>query len=331
MKKMSTNFVIILFFGLLSCKKNNSDIKNKTYNDFLSDKAIIAIGLINNNGWILSEKICDTCYVAPYMSYRPMISQLTKIYDSGFDYEEPTFVSNPTMDHHGNLYTAFKNKIFKLIDIKNYQLIFEAKDFSFYNYAFDKNDNIWFAGYNGIGFWNHQEFKVFNTSNSELPSNIIHGLTIDNNDNVWVTLDFKGLLKITGDKWEIIQNSEIPGLKTSSYLSNPIVDNDNNIWFSVFDSSIASNILKFNGENWNYEYPNQNGYGTLNIDSKGVIWIIHDEIENYLFKKSTLSYLKNNEWINFNVSNIKSKITTVNSDDKKVYIGTIEGLKLIEK
>lgn len=331
MKTAFKHFTVILLLGLFSCEKNDTQIKNKLYGDYLSDKAILSIGLFNNNSWILSTKICDTCYVAPFMSYRPMISQLTKIYDSGFVYEEPTIVSSPTMDHHGNLYTATKNKLFKLIGIGNYQLILETKDFNFYNYAFDKNDNIWFAGYNGIGFWNHQEFKVYNTSNSELPSNIIHGLTIDNYDNVWVALDFKGLLKISGVKWEILPNSEIPGLKTSSYLSNPIADNENNVWFHVFNSNTGSSILKFNGKDWNYEYPNQNGYGTINIDSKGTIWVINDEIENYSFKKSTLAYLKNSEWIKFDVSLIKSKITTINSDDKKFYIGTVEGLRVIEK
>ncbi len=331
MKTTFKLFTTLIFLGLLSCEKNDSNIKDKSYSDYLSDKAVISIRLFNNNVWILSAKICDTCYVSPYMSYRPVISQLVVINDSGFDYEEPTSVSNLTVDHHGNLYTASQNKIFKQTGIKNYELILDTKDFNFQDFTFDKNDNIWLSGYRGIGFWNHQEFKVFNSGNSELPSNIIHGLTIDKDDNVWVALDFKGLLKISGDKWEIIPNSEIPGLKTSSYLSNPIVDNENNIWFYVFNLGTSSNILKFNGKDWNYEYPNQNGDGIINIDSKGTIWVINDEIENYSFKKSTLTYLQNNEWINLDVNMIKSKIITVNSDDRKIYIGTVDGLKVIEK
>lgn len=331
MKTVFKYLSVILLCGLFACEKNDSPVKDKSYNDYLSDKAVISIGLFNNNSWILSTKICDTCYVSPYMSYRPMISQLTRISDSGFDYEEPTFVSGPVMDHRGNLYTASQNKLFKFNGIKDYQLILETNDFNFYSYAFDKNDNIWFSGYQGIGFWNQNELKVIKTTNSELPTNIIHGLTIDNLDNVWVTLDFKGLLKISGDKWEIIPNSEIPGLKTSSYLSDPIVDNKNNIWFHVFNSNTSSSILRFDGKEWQYEYPNQIGYGVVNVDSKGTIWVISDITENYSFKKSSLAYLQDNTWVNFDVSMIKSRITTVNSDDKKVYIGTADGLRVFEK
>lgn len=331
MKTLIKIWTIILLLGFLSCEKNDSHIKYKSFSDYLSDKAILSIQLYDNNIWILSTKVCDNCYVSPEMSSIPMVSQLTMINNSGFDYEEPTLVSTPTMDHQGNLYTASRNKMYKLMGIKDYELIFETKDFNFFDFAFDKNDNIWLSGDNGIAFWNGKELKIFNTSNSELPSNIIHGLAIDNSDNVWVALDFKGLLKINGDKWEIIPNSEIPGLNTYSYLNNPIVDNANNIWYNVFSPNATSSFLRFDGVNWHYEYPNQLGYGVLNIDSKGTLWVINTKIENSVFKRSTLTYLQNNEWINFDVSIIKSRILTVNSDDKKVYIGTTEGLLVVEK
>jgi len=331
MKTFMKFWPIILLLGFLSCEKKDSSIKYKSSSDYLSDKAILSIQLYDNNIWVYSTKVCDTCYVSPIMSSTPMISQLTLINNNGFDYEEPTLVSTPTMDHHGNLYTVSRNKMFKLIDIKNYELVFETKDFNFFDFAFDKNDNIWLAGDNGIAFWNGKELQIFNTSNSELPSNIIHGLDIDTSDNVWVALDFKGLLKINGDKWEIIPSTEIPGLSTYSYLNNPIVDNENNIWFNVFMPNTTSSFLKFTGKDWQYEYPNELGNGVLNIDSKGTIWAINSEYENSVFKRSTLTYLQNNEWVNFDVSTIKTKILTVNSDDRKVYIGTTEGLIVVEK
>lgn len=331
MKTLIKHLTIILLLGFFSCEKNDSYLNNESYLDYLSDKAIVSIRIFDDNIWILSTKECDTCYVAPHMSFRPMISQLTVINDSSYDYEEPTFVSIPTMDHQGNLYTTSQNKIFKFNGIKDYEIILETGDFNFNYFKFDKNDNIWFGGYNGIAFWNSSELKIYNTSNSELPSDITHGLAIDNTGSVWIALDFKGLLKITDDKWEIISNSEIPGLKTYSYLRSLIVDNENNIWFNVFSSDTTSSILKYDGKNWNYQYPNQNGYGTINIDSKGIFWIINSEYENYSFKKSTLTYLQNNEWIDFDVSMIKSKILTVNADDRNVYIGTVEGLIVIDK
>lgn len=331
MKTPIKYLTIIFLMGLFSCEKNNSLLNKKSYIDYLSDKAIVSIRIFDDDIWLLSNKYCDTCYVSPIMSSRPIISQLTVINDSIFDYEEPTFVSTPTKDNQGNLYTASQNKIFKINRIKDYEIILETGEFDFNYFTFDKNDNIWLGGYNGIAFWNGSELKIYNTSNSELPSNITHGLAIDNTGIVWIALDFKGLLKITDDKWEIISNSEIPGLKTSSYLWSPIVDNENNIWFNVFSPATPSCFLKYDGNNWNYVYPDQEGYGYINIDTKGTIWIINAIYENSSFKNSTLTYLQNNEWINFDVTMIKSKILTVNSDDKNVYIGTVKGLRVVEK
>lgn len=331
MKTPIKHLTTILLMVLFSCEKNDSYLNYKSYIDYLSDKAIVSIRIFDANIWILSTKECDTCYVSPYMSFRPTINQLTMINDSSFEFEEPTSVGIPCINHKGILFTASGNKVFKINNIKNYELVLETGDFNFNSMAFDKNDNIWFSGYNGIAFWNGNELKVYNMNNSKLPSDITHGLAIDSSGNIWITLDFKGLLKITDDKWKIIPNSEIPGLNEYSYLKSPIVNSENNIWFSVFSSDTTSSILRYDGNNWNYEYPNQNGYGTINIDSKGTFWIINAEYENYSFKNSTLSYLYNNEWIDFDVSMIKSKILTVNSDDKKVYIGTVKGLIVIKK
>ncbi len=323
--------IILLFLISFSCERNVNKPVYNLYLDYLSDKSIVSIHILDDDVYVFSSKVCDTCYVSPVMSSIPMISQLTLINDSSFDFEEPTSFWIPAVSHQGSLYAASQNKIFKLNGIKNNELILETESFDFYYFAFDKNNNIWLGGYNGIAFWNGSELKVFNTSNSELPSNITHGLAIDNTDIVWIALDFEGVLKITGDKWDVISNIEIPGFKTSSYVRSPIVDNENNIWFTVFNSDTTSSILKYDGEDWNYEYPNQNGAGIINIDSHGTIWVSTNERENYSFKSSTLTYLQNEEWINFDVSMIGSYILTVNSDDETVYIGTAEGLKVMKK
>jgi ligand-binding sensor domain-containing protein len=321
-------FTLALF--LFSCEKNDSPLKYKSYMDYLSDKTIISIRIFGDDIWILSTKVCDTCYVAPYVSFRPEISQLTLVNDSGFTYEEPTLFSIPVMDHKGNLYTSSGRKIFKLNGLHDYTLFLETGNFNFNYYAFDSNDNIWLGGYNGIAFWNGLELKVYDTNNSDLPSDITHGLAIDNVGNVWLTLDFKGILKISGEKWEVIPNTEIPGLSAHSYLNSPIVDMDNKIWFHVFSPDTTSTILLCDNKEWKYQYPNKSGNGRIIIDSKSRLWIINDEYENNSFKRSTLSYLDIDTWNIFDVSMINSRILTVNSDNKRVYIGTIRGLFVIE-
>lgn len=331
MKTTSKILILFLLLGIFSCEKEDTNPRHNSYIDYLSDKAIISIRIINDNIWILSSKQCDTCYVALHMSFRPTISQLTLIKDSSFEYEEPTSFGIPCINHKGILFAASGNNVYKINNIKDYELVLETGGFNFNSMAFDKNDNIWLSGYNGIAFWNGNELKVYDTNNSDLPSDITHGLTIDNSNNVWVTLDFKGLLKITGDDWEIIPYSEIPGLNEYSYLYSPIVDNKNNIWFNVFSPDTNSSILLYDSKEWIYQYPNQNGYGTINIDSQGTFWIINSEYDNFSFKNSTLAYLKNNEWINCDVSMIESKILTVNAYDRNIFIGTVNGLVVINK
>ena len=329
--KTPTGFLLIsILIGLYSCENDNTQIDKETYLDYLSDKAITSIRIYDQTIWISSTKICDTCHVEPHWSFTPTIEQLTMIKDSTFEYVEPTAFGTPRVDSKGNLYVATNNILYELIDINNYSVVLETGDFYFNSFTFDNNDNIWLSGYNGIAFWNGNELKVYDTNNSDLPSDITHGLTIDNSNNVWVTLDFKGLLKIKEDDWEIIPNSEIPGLDEYSYLHSPIVDNENNIWFNVFSPDTNSNILFYNGVDWNYQYPRQNDYyGRLTIDSKGTIWAISNKYDYSTFISSSLAYYKNSEWIEFDISDIDSKVLTVNADDNKVYIGTVKGL--IEK
>lgn len=338
MKKQINILICFIIIVFISCEKHDDNAIEelniiKVSDDalyYLSDKAILSIEIAENSIWILSSKHCDTCYVAPHMSYIPTISQLTLIKDSSFEYEEPTSIGFPCINHKGILFATSGNKVYKINSIKDYELVLETEGFNFYSLAFDKNDNIWLSGYNGIAFWNGNELKVYDTNNSDLPSDITHGLTIDNSNNVWVTLAFKGLLKIKEDDWEIIPNSEIPGLDEYSYLRSPIVDNENNIWFNVFSPDTNSNILFYNGVDWNYQYPRQNDhYGRLTIDSRGTIWAISNKYDYSTFISSSLAYYKNSEWIEFDISDIDSKVLTVNADDNKVYIGTVKGL--IEK
>ena len=338
--KTQINILFCFFIiGFISCDKHDDDfikgsniinVSDDALN-YLSDKAILSIQVAENSILILSSKNCDTCYIHPCMSHIPTIEQLSLINDSDFYYEEPTFVEVISLDNHGNFFTSVGNKIYKTNRLGDNELVLETGGFLFNSMVFDKNDNIWLSGYNGMAYWNGNELKVYNTGNSELPTDIIHGLAIDNSGNVWVTLDFKGLLKITGDEWKIISNLEIPGLNEYSYLKYPIVDFENNIWFGVFSSDTNSSILKYDNNIWSYQYPNQNGYGTIIADSEDQIWIINSEYENHTFKKSKLTYLKNSEWINFDVSMIESKILLLNANDKQVFIGTTDGLVVIAR
>lgn len=154
-------------------------------------------------------------------------------------------------------------------------------------------------------------------------------MAVDKSGIVWVSLDFKGLLKIEQGVWTIIPNSEIPGLSKYSYLRGPKIAIDNSVWFEVFSPDTTSNVLKLENGNWMYEFPDDTKYSRLNLDSKGTIWAINNHYDYSDYEYSTLKYYRNNSWINFDIGDINKKIITVNADDDQVYIGTIQGL--IEK
>lgn len=323
MKTPTGILLITILIGLYSCENDNTQINNGTYLDYLTDKAITSIRIYDQTIWISSTKICDTCYIAPYLSHIPTIEQLTMIKGSNFEFVEPSAFGTPREDSKGNLYVASNNTLYKLIDINNYSVVLETGDFNFNSFTFDNDDNVWFSGYSGIAFWNKTDLRIYNSNNSELPTDIIHGLVVDNSGIVWVALDFQGLLKIEFENWSIFPNSEIIGLKDNSYLHNLNIDSENNIWFNIFSPDINSNILVYNGSDWTYQ---NDHYGNLTKDYKGTIWAINNNYDNGSLISSSLSFYRDNEWVGFDISDIDSKILTVNSDDNKVYIGTLNGL-----
>jgi ligand-binding sensor domain-containing protein len=331
---MKTQIILLLIsvlIGLASCKNDDSINKKESYLDYLKDKSIIAIHVQGDTKYIFTSRYCDTCYLAPYNSHLPTIEEWTVINDSTFKNYSPTdFSGLPISDNKGNLYIAKGNKIYKLNDSGEYEQLLSAGNYNFTSFTFDNENNIWLYGdNNGVAFWNKSEFKIYNTQNSPLPTDRIHGLAVDKSGVVWISLDFKGLLKIENDKWIVVSNSEIPGLTKYSYLRGPKAVAENSVWFEVFSSDTTSNILRVENESWIYEFPENTGYFNLNIDSKGTIWVISNHYDYSIYKYSTLKYYNNNSWFDFDVSDIDTQILTVNADDNKVYIGTINGL--IEK
>ena len=124
----------------------------------------------------------------------------------------------------------------------------------------------------------------------------------------------------------IIPRSEIPGFTDYSYLNFPMVDNENGVWFEVYDSEADSKYVRLKDNKWTLEYPpnSQYAYGRLIKDSENRIWsFTYTENGN---GNGGLWYYDNSKWSNIDISDIDSKIITVNADDELIYIGTERGL-----
>lgn len=328
MKTQIKLLAILCVFGLFSCEKDDSLEKDKSYLEYLNDKAVIGIYIYDDTKYILTSRHCDTCYVAPHMSHIPTIEEWTVIKDSTYENFSPSeFSGIPIYDNNGNQYKILDNILYKIQKNGENIKILSRDEYAFTSFTFDNEDNIWFYGDNiGIAFWNKSELKTYSTSNSQLPTDRIHGLKIDKSGIIWVSLDFKGLLRIEGENWEVISNEVIPGLTEYSYLRGPRIIQENSVWFEVFSPDTTSNILKLENNNWIYEYPDTSTYCNLVQDSKETIWAISNHYDYSDYKFTTLKYYEGNSWIDFNISDINTKITTVNADNNTVYIGTLNGL-----
>src|SRR5690606_8925213 len=87
------------------------------------------------------------------------------------------------------------------------------------------------------------QWITYNTGNSNLPSDNVYSLAIDQNNTIWIGTD-SGLAQFKNNKWIIYttSNSEIP----SNNISGVSIDDFNNVWISTIDSGAAV----FDHVNW---------------------------------------------------------------------------------
>ncbi|MFV0392174.1 MAG: hypothetical protein ACK5KP_09885 [Paludibacteraceae bacterium] len=321
-------YCIILVFGTSSCsnKEFETDMPSASI-DFLSNRPIIGIRAVDEDLWFLTSRPCDTCLVPLEVSYRPYLYQLSRQRGSEFRFDEDFVFSTPVKDQYGNLYTSKAHEILKINDIRDYTSVVKTGNFMIHQYVFDKNNHIWMIGNSGVAHWDGTKLTRYDASNSILPSNILHGIAVDQSGVVWIPLDLGyGILKITNGEWQIIPVSQIASLNESSYLRSPLVDKENRIWFTVFAGSASSNTILFDGDKWISDFPTLTKFGTLFLDSRGTIWRLNDYYSDSKRTHSTLQYLDSGKWVEFDIKYIADQILSLDVKDSRVYIGTVNGL-----
>ncbi len=324
MSKFLKILLVIFMPAMLSCSKEDmADLPTMP----LQNKTITNIRIIDEDIWYTSTRICDTCYVPAYSSSVPMITQLSRQRGSEFRFDESRNFTIPVVDNKGTLYTSTGTEILRINDIRDYTSIVKTGKFTFYQFVFDRNNRIWMSGNGGVGLWDGSSLKIYNSSNSDLPSDITHGIAVDHAGTIWIALDLgKGILKITDGKWEIIPYEKIPGLDAGSYLSKPLVDKNNRVWFTSFNSTNPTNVICFDGRNWITEFPGILKNGELFVDSQGVIWRLNHIINTSNMMKFTLQFLNNDTWENYDVSDVNHLIISLDANSQNVFLGTNTGL-----
>jgi ligand-binding sensor domain-containing protein len=139
---------------------------------------------------------------------------------------------------------------------------------------------------------NNPQWMIYNTSNSNLPSNWIRDVVIDNLNRKWISISQHGLLRIDGDNWTYFNtnNSEIP----SNNLHTINVDSENRFWgvsYGVFK------LGRFDGNEWsiwdnsNTQIPEQN-VKSLVFDSQNHLWFLCGN-DNYFTGTNYIFELEN--------------------------------------
>jgi ligand-binding sensor domain-containing protein len=140
----------------------------------------------------------------------------------------------------------------------------------------EEGNYIWIGTTGGLAQIDKSSGKgtFYNTSNSDLPSNWIHSIAIDDSGNKWIGTWWDGLVRFDGNNWDVYNTSN-SGLPDNEVHAIAIDDRDIK-WIGTHSGGLA----KFDGTNWdvyntsNSDLPD-NGILSIAIDSSDNKWISH--------------------------------------------------------
>lgn len=223
------------------------------------------------------------------------------------------------------LSTVLSSQTWTNYDLKDLNLEY----LDLYDLELDSFQNLWVASLSGLLKFDGNDWSLYDTSNSNIPSNLIFTVGIDNNDIIWIgyenDLDEEGIGVFDGKNWKTYhsKNSDFNPFS----VSDIVFDNNNNPWFAtwnflwsfknnqwlqytfnsndfeVYEIEVDKNnsiwfttgfdgLFKyFNGNFENYIHINRYSYNGLAIDSNNNIWIVNNQ--NSLMHLNIVS----KEWI----------------------------------
>jgi ligand-binding sensor domain-containing protein len=146
----------------------------------------------------------------------------------------------------------------------------------------------------GVGLvkWDGYNLTVYDTSNSTLPDNNVHCITIDNSNNKWIGMWDGGLAKFDDNNWTIYDESN-SGL-LSNCVTSIAIDNSDNKWIGTWDGGLA----KFDDNNWTIYDESNSGLPSEYINS-----IVIDDSDNKWIGTTGIARFDDNGWMVYNTFN----------------------------
>jgi ligand-binding sensor domain-containing protein len=190
--------------------------------------------------------------------------------------EQINFGSSPFLafDNNDNLWYAGFGGIYKM-GFDDFGWKFHPMNTEVMAFDFDSKNNLWAATTDmGLLKFDGQAWSAYDTLNSELPTNSIYSICVDNNDIIWV--GFGGnkyypykVGRFDGNQWKVFDSDECLINEWSVYSIK--ADKQNNIWFAHH-----TDVSMYDGSSWKLII-DDNEFGSLNIldieeDNEKSIW-----------------------------------------------------------
>jgi len=131
-----------------------------------------------------------------------------------------------------------------------------------------------------------QQWKIWNTTNSNIPSDNLSCLILDSNGIIWIGSG-AGLIKFNGTNFTVYDTSNSP-MKSNSVWG---IDKDkfNNLWISTIrvEGQSASALMKFDRvNNWSFYNTQNSGISNDNqwcvkVDTNNIVWSGHNELNKF--------------------------------------------------
>lgn len=140
----------------------------------------------------------------------------------------------------------------------------------------DGQNRKWFLTNNrGLIMFDGLNWKKYDTTNSDLSSNLITDFAYDINNNIWCSTNLGGVCKFDGTNWT--SYNPVPQLANANYVTIA-VDAASNIY--TIENN-ATYMLKSNGANWTVIPMPFQGAVDMKIDGFNTVWVGH---QNGLYK-----------------------------------------------
>ena len=200
------------------------------------------------------------------------------------------------------------------------------QDFIVNSIELDHDGRIWVAtDGSGVLVYNGLEWTTYTTANSDLPSDVIFDLTVDNENRIWAAT-YAGIAQFNGQEWATVYSSDNELKDNLTY--GIAFDNSNNIWIG----HVSEGISQFSGEDgeWHFHRQEDGNIGGNNIRGIVVREAMGTSPESVWFVTDGGGVTKYEEgiWTTYGIENglPSEKVNTIAIDYfGRIWIGTAEG------